>query len=404
MSGRTTNVNNATQLKAAVKVAKGGDTILLAPGDYGSVTINNIRAAGGTVTVQSADATNEASFHTLRMTNLHNFSFVDLDVKHPLAAGEARFSQAIAVVKSSNVSFTGIEMQGSMNGTAWDDGHGLSVIGSERVSILDSTFEQLNNAVTLNKVTDVIVAGNSFTGARQGVTIAQVNNGLFEKNFLIDMDPNYPNGDHPDNFQVLTGGTYEASNNLTFRSNVMIEGTSGFIGGIYIQSERMGQGVRHSDITIDNNFYQGTYRHALSLNGVDNAVITNNTILNSDKSGLSAAIHLKDTHGARVENNITPMLLESRSRAVSDISYANNIDVWEAKTKKGIAVADLFAPIDLQNVDISALVPLAGSVADVAGAGFRPVADIGNLSASFAVSVASYRAQLETLDEITHLV
>lgn len=92
MPAITINVSNAAQLAAAIRSAKGGETILLAAGDYGALSIKG-RMLSETVTIKSADPANDARISDLRIDKSSGFRIEDIDLNRPLKAGEADFTQ-----------------------------------------------------------------------------------------------------------------------------------------------------------------------------------------------------------------------------------------------------------------------------------------------------------------------
>ena len=213
-----------------------------------------------------------------------------------------------------------------------------------------------------------------------------VHGALLERNFLTNMQPNYAAGDHPDDFQISTGAAGAGSSDVTFRDNVMIQGNSGFIGGIFIRSEALALGVRHSNITITNNFYEGTYRNAMMVSDVDGIAVTGNTVLNAPKDGLSASINIYDVHGGVVANNISPMLLGDANNA--GLAYAGNVAMWDPKTKLGLDPAAIFEARNAGSIDLARLSPIAGTAADLAGAGFHATGTAGYLTGGVDVMLA----------------
>lgn len=396
MPGPTITVSNAVELKKAIaSTLVSGGTILLNAGDYGSYTVNGL-AARNTVTIKSADPNNDAVFRQLTVNHSSNFVFDDVDVVHPKGI-DAKLD-AVNVNKSSSISFVGMDISGSLDGNTLNDGRGVVVVASSRIAVLDSTLTQLSCATIFSKSSDVIFAGNTITQVREGVQVGQVDGGLFDHNYIYGMTPNYAAGEHPDAFQVYAANV-GASNDLAFRNNVIIA-RDGPIGGIFIRSEQAKAGIEHSNISIENNYYVGTYRHGISVSDANGVVITGNTVLDSAKAGNSAAIMVTNVDGAKIANNIAPMFINTSS---AHVTTANNIDVWEAKTKLGITAAALFAPVSLGNIDFGALNPLGGSVASASGAGFRNVAGIGNLLGTGAAIVSTYVPMFEH-SFATHLV
>jgi hypothetical protein len=390
VSGKTVTVSSASQLLAAAKAAKAGDTILLASGNFGDVSLSNVRPAGP-ITIKSANSDNDAVFRTLNIMNSSNIIIEDIDIKRPLAPGASQDSYAVNVGKASNITFVGIDVSGSMNNDARDDGLGMSLNGS-RISVIDSTFTQLRTAVAAAG-SDFLFAGNTITQVRQGMTIRSMTRAVIDSNYAADFQADYDKKEHPDVFQVHSGSGANASSELIFSNNVMLPGANGFVGGIYIQSEayllgRLDQ--RHENILIENNYYEGNYRHAITVNNADDVTISNNTVRTGVNEGINPAINIWDVTGALVENNISPMFLENELRPSTGVVYENNIDTWDSKTKKGIDASQLFGSVGEGDLDFSRFNVVTGSAAALAGAGFHAVAEIGNLSGTAAAQIAAW--------------
>ncbi len=394
MPVKTTTVTNTASLMLTLKTAGAGDTILLASGNYGAVAISGFQPTG-TVTIKSANPNADAVFTTLRLTNVANLVINDVDVSRPLTSSIGLNTAAVNVSGSRNVSFVGVDFAGSLNGNSSDDGHGISIVNSNRISVLDSTFRQLDGAIIVSRTDNIIVAGNTITETREGASISQVRGGLFDRNHITNMQPDYAAGDHPDMFQVHTGGKlYGASSDLKFSNNVMIQGTSGPVGGIFISSQN--DTVKFSNITVENNYYEGAYRHAISVYNTKNVVIDNNTVLMGNNAGVVPAINIADVTGAKITNNVATLILEHRIFLSTGVSYANNIDVWDPQFKKGVAIADLFAAPSGGAIDFDRLNVLGSSAAAASGAGFHNVAGIGNLAGSASAQLAAYLPQFDS--------
>lgn len=399
MDAKITLVTSALELVTVAKRSGAGDTILLAPGNYGYVSFSSIRPLG-TVTIRSADPDNDAIIETLKLTRSSNFVFADIDIVHPLAPGEPDFAKAATINLSDNISLVGIDFSGSMNGNHFDDGNGLGISGSSRITVLDSTFQQFNNALTLRGVSDVVIAGNTIRDVREGVHMAAVNGGLFERNFLTDIVGDDSKGDHNDAFQVQSAAGV-ASNDLVFRSNVIIADAQ----GIFVKSETAHAGVRHSNIVIENNYYEGMVRNAIVIGETDNFVVTGNTVREGQGVGLVPAIVLGGSSNGRIADNIAPLLLTRTASVNPDVEWSDNIDLWDTKQQRGTAIETVFADQDsADELDFSRFNVLEGSYADAAGIGFEAAADIGNLPASYLDSLAFYVPQFDANFSATYFV
>lgn len=410
MTTRTVTVSTAAQLTAAARTARGGDTILLAAGNYGDVRLDNLRPTGsGTVTVRSANPADDAVLRTLTMVNSHNFVVQDIDISRPLSAGENRNNYAVNVSRSSNLTFVGLDVSGSMNNDARDDGHGMSLSGA-RLSVLDSTFTQLGFAVVATG-SDYVFAGNTMTQVREGMQMRGMTRALVANNFARDFQADYVAGEHPDVFQVHTGGTAQASSNLVFRNNVMAPGADGGVGGIFIRSETA-VARRHSNILIENNVYEGNFTHGITVANTDNFTIRGNTVRAGLNTGLVSSILISDVNGGLIEKNVMQRLLEVRTSPNTGVVVRDNIDIWDVNQKKGFAVADIFAKPTSSasarvntglfseagqgDINFADLNVLSHSVAGRLGAGFKSVAGIGNLSGSAEQQMALWLPSLDT--------
>ncbi|MFZ4689894.1 MAG: right-handed parallel beta-helix repeat-containing protein [Polymorphobacter sp.] len=397
MIGKTTLVTNAAQLIKAARSAQGGDTILLAAGNYGEVALSSMRPAG-MVTIKSANPDADAVFDNLYLTRVSNFTIMDIDVHHILKSTERESDPALRVLLSDNVNLVGIDFTGSLNGNHFDDGNGLVVDSSSRVTVLDSTFRQFNNGAVFTRSSDVIFAGNSVKEVREGVNISQVDGGLFERNFITDIGGDRAKGDHTDAFQVHAGGNSRSSNDLAFRSNVIITGTDSGGQGIYIHNEQgASRGLTHTNISIENNYYQGNFRNAIAVNYTDGVVISGNTVRDGGGIGIPPAIMISNLSNATIDHNIAPLLLTRAGSVNSNVIWSDNIDVWDSTTQRGVSVASVFGAMQgTGNLDFSALEARAGSTAQSRDIGFEAVAGIGNLSGSAAAQLAAYVPQFDS--------
>jgi preprotein translocase subunit YajC len=393
---RTLTVNNGSELITTLRGARGGDTILLAGGNYGFAHIANINP-DSLVTIRPADTEAAVTFTRLNISRSSNLALEGFIVHNEPDGSRA---QAMQINAASNITISGFTVQGSLNGSAHDDAHGLQINGGSNIAVLDSQFQQLHGAIVLSRTSNVIVAGNTITEVREGVNMSMVTNGLFERNLLHDFDPK--RNDHADYFQVHAALNNTGSSNLIFRDNVMVQGTSGPVGGVFIRSENIGQGVRHSNILIENNFYEGTYRHALSVSDTVGATVVGNTVLDSNRAGNSAAILNFNTQNMRVDNNIAPLFLHPTNSSTY-VSQANNIDVIDPRFG-GVVTREQLFDRAFGALDAQSMTPLVGSLADLNGAGFRARVDAGRLDGTLEQQLAHYGALFEQIPALVQLV
>ena len=355
--------------------------------------IKNVTMAG-TVTIKSADSAHDAVFSDIRIANAAGFTFNDVDVHRPLAAGEAEFTQAVYVSGSSRIAFVGVDFTGSLDNNAWNDGVGLRVSSSSDIRLVDSTFEQWTNSATFDHVSRLTVAGNSVTAVREGFDFAAVHDVVIDRNLFTKFTPNYAAGDHSDAIQFWNTGVKEGSSHVEIADNIILQGANGGTQGIFIRNEDPNPAYRHSDFTIENNLYNGDARSAITVAGLDNSVIRGNTVTSAPGGALEAGINLSDTKNVTVDHNIAPLLLSSGSNPGA--IWSNNIDLWDSKTKAGVALDSVFAvKSGATGFDVAAYALKAGGAAALAHTGFAMVDGIG--AAAFDVGHLAGYAHLDGL-------
>lgn len=335
--GTTITVATAAQLNTAIATAKGGETILLASGDYGALTIK-YKSFADAITIKSADSTHDAVFNSIRIHTASGIVFDDIDVHRLQPAGPSDGVSAAYVSVSSRISFVRSDFFGSLDGNPWNDNGGLRFEDSKDINVVDSTFEQLRVAAGFSKVTGLAVIGNSVTDVREGFNFSAVTDVTIAQNRLTGFDPNYAAGDHSDAIQFWNAGVNKGSSHVVIRDNIILQGANGGTQGIFIGSEVAA--ARHSDFTIENNLYNGDARHGITIYGIDGAVIRGNTVTSAPGGYLETAININSSRSVLVENNIAPLLLQDKFN--SGVTLRGNIDLYDTKSKIGLTLAQVF--------------------------------------------------------------
>lgn len=393
MSKRSILVNNTIDLNRAIKTSIAGDTILVAPGNYGNVLVNSINR--GPVTIKSANSNAEAVLDSVIVSRSSNFTFSNFEVSHPLKAGEGENFTMVRVQFSRDITFVDMNVHGSLNNNPNDDGKGFTSKASSRIAVLDSTFSELNVAAGFGRGSDIIFAGNTINNAREGLNVVQIDGGLVERNFISNILPDASRGDHGDAIQVHAGGQATSSNDLIFRGNVMKLGNSAS-HGIYINNEKGDQGLVHTNITVEGNYYEGNARHGITVNYAHNVAVHDNTVRDVGTRGLAPAILITKVTNGVIQDNIAPLLLGDRAGGNINTVWKNNIDVWDRLQKIGVADSSLFSsPVDSKDIDFSSLNARSGSFAATKGIGFVAIDSIGGFKAGSDAVMAAYLPQFD---------
>ncbi len=387
----TIRVSTAMQLQIAIATVKGGETILLAPGDYGNVLIK-YRNVASTVTIKSADPLHDANFKDLRIDQSAGFRFDDIDIHRVMGKGEADWTPLTYISNSSRISFVGVDFFGSLDKNSWNDGYGLRVGTSKDISVVDSTFEQLHIGAIYDHVTGVVLAGNTVTDVREGFDFAAVHEATIAQNRFSGFAPNLAAGDHSDAIQFWNAGVNEGSSRVVIRDNAILVGTNGGTAGIFVQAEDLNPLYRHTDFTVVNNLYNGEARNGITLSGVDRATVSGNTLTTSAGALYDPALILTNTTKVVADHNILPLLLQIGDKGSV---LTDNVDVWDMAYKKGVTLDSLFGPVAKgTTLDVASFAVKAGTGAAAIGAGFHSVDGIGAASFDLSHTYASIGAAL----------
>lgn len=297
-------IKSAAELKTALANAKGGETFVLAPGDYGNVEFRKQDFAK-TVTIVSQNEAKPAKISTLFVYYSSNIAFKDLEITSTLAQGStANSNNAIARVSfSKDVSFEGVYIHGTLDGTPANEPYGLVVRDSANISVKDSEFEQLHRGATFGRTDNISVVGNSLHDLRSdGFNFTAVNNVVIDSNHMTDFYPVSP--DHPDGIQFWTNGQTEGSSNITITNNQILQGKGTSMQGIFMRDEL--EKYPYNNVTISNNLIYSSehYNGIAMLGGASNVTITDNTVITPTGDTGKAAIRLLDITNGTVTGNV----------------------------------------------------------------------------------------------------
>src|SRR6185312_7111513 len=217
------NVSNAQQLTTAMSQAHGGDTILLAGGNYGDVSVGSLNYSSN-VTIQSASQSNPAVFDTFHLTNCQNITVTNVDVHLVPTATSVNWQAAVGIYSCNNVTFSNSTITGgpAINGVpqtatvldATDNviglptGQGFSVTGSTGVTLTNNSISALDKGVNLSDSSGITISDSQFFNTRHGaVGGSNVSNLAITNNNISDSNPwawGTSYGDHGDFIHLWT--------------------------------------------------------------------------------------------------------------------------------------------------------------------------------------------------------
>ena len=381
MATTTVVVSTTGQLQAALQAAIGATEIRLNPGNYGYIGINNLNPAAQ-ITVTSNNLAARANVNMLQVRDSSNLTFSDLYFQHaPSNATDG--STDVYVARSHDLTFLHNEFVSVINSNVLDDGGGMELLSSQRVSILDNKFHDLKFAMFTHETDHVVIAGNDISFVREGLDNAGNTYQTIDSNLFHDFRPYLagPTPDHPDGIQFWTSAA-AASSHVEITNNAFMFAGGQPIQGIFIRSER-GDVARHSDFLIADNAYIGQSRHGISVFDTDRVQITGNTVVSAPKYNsayqyLDPAIWTQNTTTAVVNHNIASLFVSERDVGLVATS---NIDAWDLATGVGTPYSQLFAHAPSPGSPAAWFVAKPGSVAAAQQIGYANETTPGNWAA-----------------------
>lgn len=385
MSENVIHVSTAAELEIVLENATGGETILLAAGDYGALTLGRrgIKTSdfASTVTIQSEDPTNQAVFSSLRMDGAKNVAFADLEFKLTYAPDEKIGQMLGYVTDSHDITFTRTSFIGdnAVSDDPAEDGYpagfGLRVRESSNIIIEDSEFSGLWKAVAFAKSQDVVLRNSDIHDFRSdGINVVDSQRVLIENNYVHDVRRSYDSGDHSDMFQMFstTKDASVVSSDITLRDNIFDIGEGGwsqtiFMPNVPVSKYGGGEEFYYKNIVIENNIIINDHVSGIRIGETDGLIITNNTVLQRQdanaldgKSSVPPRIQVDDaSRDVTITDNVTPHIAGYDGQA--DWTVTGNFNLESKDYEKNFT-----APV---TEGATALEILPGSALEHSGAG-----------------------------------
>ena len=350
----TISVSNPSELGAALGSADAGDTIRLAGGDYGTLSLNAARMPrlkfADTVTIASADPNRPAVFDKLDLQGIRNVTLDGLDFEWSAENGWSPFRiSGVSDVDIRNARFDGEPASGYGRGT------GLLTRNSTDVTIEKSEFVGFLRGMEFFNMEDLEVLQNNvhgFTG--DGMTFAQVRGGRIAGNHIHDTNPNPASGFHMDGIQFWTVQTKLPTAGVTIQGN-LIEPGDGRTQGIFMGNE-VGTSRAYQDIVIAGNAVVSGHingirvSHANGLDILDNAVLQDTGISGAGKIN-KPQIHVSPLSSdvSVTDNVVHSIYWEGRVGAVLPLNRVVGVgtelsDIWPGWKPGAVGVDPTPAP------------------------------------------------------------
>jgi hypothetical protein len=288
--GLAAPLTDAAGLDAAMKAAQGGETIMLAAGDYGRFAFS-AKIFARPVTIASADPARPARFAGIKLVDAGNLRFADLDIGRE-RGGEPDYGRIVDIAGGSDIAFAGGSIHGSRDGDPGNDMYGLVATGTARLSATGVRFEELVRGVLVEKSAGLTIQRSDFDLIRSdAINIPACSDVLIAENRMTRFRPIPPvyvdgrlvtDGDHPDAVQGWTASQASGVVNVTIRDNLVLADPEGRTQGFWFGDEAnlIAQGLGHRDVSILRNVIVAPLWNAIGASQVARARIEGNIVVN----------------------------------------------------------------------------------------------------------------------------
>lgn len=354
------NVSSTVQLQAALASAKGGDTISLAAGNYGTVNIVG-RNYSSAITIKSSVGM-AAHFDGLFVDKSSFINLESLDLGRPLKTGEPDYTKLATVQNSNNIKMTGVSIHGSLDGNSANDGYGLFLRNVNGFKLMDSNVREVNRGVLAERSYNVEISSTHFNEMRSdGINIAGVVGVTLDGNTFTNFRP--VGSDHADAIQFWNVGQPFGSKDIVIKNNVVMNGSGFGPQGIFMNAAN---GWDYSNVLIQNNMiYSNDSYHGIHVEGARDVRIIGNTALSHQVDRDYMWVNVANIDGLNLSNNVAEHLIIGPG--VTGISQSNNQTLRANPLLKA-----LIPNLDHAKVPTDLIVPNAGYQVPIGSGGNPP--------------------------------
>ena len=314
-------------LVAAIRGARGGETLLVGGGDWPRLDLSGLRPAGR-VTIAPADPASPPAFLTASVRNCADLSFAGLLFDYRYRTTDKDWVKPFIFAGCSGLTFQGCVFDGDIatgrpeayaNGFAF--GYGPDIADCAGTTIEGCELARWFNSLVMRRCTDTVIRGNRIhSGRMDALKLTGMTRVLIEGNDIRDFFTSLDSPDHCDMIQFFTNGTDAPSVGIIIRGNTLDIGRGLYTQSIFMRNEEVDTGrqsfeaMAYRDVLIEENVIVNAQAHGITVGETIGLTIRNNTILHADggqPDGADASveipkINLKDaSRDVLVERNVT---------------------------------------------------------------------------------------------------
>jgi len=300
-------VGSNAELTSALNAAKGGERIVLRPGNYGAVIVQN-RTWQNPVTVESADPSHPAIISRFVAMDTSGMTLRNIEFTRPLG-NERPWSKIAEVTRGANIRFEGGSFYSTLDGDPSNDMQGMMARGTKDLVVSGVKFRDLYVGFTCDDCVNSVIQNNDFSiMGMDAINIAGVRGAKIAGNVFHDFRP-LP-GVHPDAIQCWTTRKASGCKDVTIVGNTFRGDPGHEFQGVFFGDEA---GVGGYDrIMIANNTFTCTMWHAVNIARGDDIQIANNRIF----AGPNFKPWFRTAGPAKLTGNVAPSYFVQNKQGV----------------------------------------------------------------------------------------
>lgn len=312
----TTTVSTTAALVAALKVAQGGDTILLNPGSYAGMSLSSINPTGP-VQIMSADLANKAVVNNFKTNLCSNLTFSGLEFA--TTTTDAAY-YAYKVTNSHDIHFDSLNVHGSLDNNATNDTEAFYFTGCQNVSVTNCEMQQLRRGVVVGACSGMTISDNYLHDIRaDGLSLSSSSGVTIQRNYFTNF--RHLSGDHSDAIQFLTANQTVPSTDILIQYNVMQQGDGAVMQGVFM-TDQVGT-LPYANLSILDNLIIGGNWNGISCGHGSNVAVARNELLSLTGVAQTVWISLSNIAGGYATDNQTLTAISPPANS-TDFTLENN--------------------------------------------------------------------------------
>lgn len=289
------NVSNQSQLDAAVRAARGGDSILLQSGTYSRLSLDERSAATShvdftrEVVIASANPSRPAVINNLLVRGAENVELRGLKFD-----GSNQTGHNFVITQARNIEIVNADFDGRIGG-GQTAGSGIRINNSNNIDIVNSEFTGFYNAIFGWQNRDVTISGNSISQQSNDAMQFGYHDGMVISNNNFGQT-RITSGGHKDLIQFYTSSTQAPSENIRIVGNNMT--TSESVHAMFFGNELARNGNRNAfyeNIVIEDNVLRTSHTHGISIEHGNRVSIIDNSVLRHPNGGRDPLINVSNS-------------------------------------------------------------------------------------------------------------